>query len=260
MFTIPHFIWLFISIVIISVTLYFVLKKRPTLSKVLTICCIVCAISEFIKVFTQVKMLPDAKGNYYPYLSRAHLPFHLCSIQIIFIIYAKFAKPSNIKNNILAFMYPTCLLGAIMALLMPSIFSDGVHDAFTSALSYQYFGYHMMLIVLGIYIPLSKEVKIEKKNYWISVGILLLLGFISIYLNSMFSTVEFEGADTYEHVVNFFFTYKNPIGLKFTELWHWYLYLIVILVLVLILFALCYLPYLKKSKTNMSREIVKEIE
>ena len=172
----------------------------------------------------------------------------MCSIQIIFIFYAKFAKESNAKNNLLAFMYPTCLLGAIMAILMPSIFSGGAEDAFTSALSYQYFGYHMMLIVLGIYIPLCKEVKIEKKNYWISVCMLLVLGFVSIYLNSMFSTVEFEGPDTYEHVVNFFFTFKNPIGLKLTEVWHWYLYLIVIFALVLGLFALCYLPYFKKKK------------
>lgn len=248
MFTIPHFIWLFISIAIVCVTLYFVLKKKPKLDKVLTVCCIVCIISEFFKVFTQIKMIPDMNGNYYPYLSRAHLPFHLCSIQIFFIFYAKFAKESNAKNNLLAFMYPTCLLGAIMAILMPSIFSGGAEDAFTSALSYQYFGYHMMLIVLGIYIPLCKEVKIEKKNYWISVCMLLVLGFVSIYLNSMFSTVEFEGADTYEHVVNFFFTFKNPIGLKLTEVWHWYLYLIVIFALVLGLFALCYLPYFKKKK------------
>ena len=44
MFTIPHFIWLFISIAIVCVTLYFVLKKKPKLDKVLTVCCIVCII------------------------------------------------------------------------------------------------------------------------------------------------------------------------------------------------------------------------
>ena len=81
MLTIPHFIWLFISIAIVCVTLYFVLKKKPKLDKVLTVCCIVCIISEFIKVFSQIKMIPDMNGNYYPYLSRAHLPFHLCSLR-----------------------------------------------------------------------------------------------------------------------------------------------------------------------------------
>ena len=100
MFTIPHFIWLFISIAIVCVTLYFVLKKKPKLDKVLTVCCIVCIISEFIKVFSQIKMIPDMNGNYYPYLSRAHLPFHLCSIQIFL-----FSMQSLLKKVMLKIIY-----------------------------------------------------------------------------------------------------------------------------------------------------------
>ena len=64
------------------------------------------------------------------------------------------------RENILAFMYPTCIIGAFMALMMPSIFTTSipVEKAFISPISYQFFIYHSMLIALGIIIVKSKEI------------------------------------------------------------------------------------------------------
>ena len=47
-------------------------------------------------------------------------------------------------------MYPSCLAGAMLALLMPSIVpgSVAVEDMFRAPLAYQYFLYHSALIVL----------------------------------------------------------------------------------------------------------------
>ena len=256
MFKVPHFIWLAVCVVLLAMGIYYLLKYKPKLDNVLTICFIVAIISEVVKIFSSIKMIPHQNGNYYPYLSKGHLPFHLCSIQIIFISYVKFAKSSKVRDIFLAFMYPTCLLGAFIALLVPTIFINGTAEAY-EPLAFQYFLFHVMLILLGLYIPLCKEVKITHKNYFTTIAILATLGFLSIYLNAALATVDFE-SNIYLDVTNFFFTYSVPIKLPLTEVWHWYLYLTVIISLVLILIGACYTPYFVKYFKN-KKESLKEL-
>ena len=80
-----------------------------------------------------IEMVPGKDGQtMYPYLPLAHLPFHLCSIQIAFIFYTRFSHNERLRTALLAFMYPSCLTGALLALLMPSIVpgSVAVEDMF----------------------------------------------------------------------------------------------------------------------------------
>jgi hypothetical protein len=44
-----------------------------------------------------------------------------------------------------------------------------------------------------------------------------------------------------------FFTYRPPINIALTKIWHWYLYLAVITVLAASLVALFYIPVFRKA-------------
>ena len=253
MFTYQHFIWVGISVALIVVSLILLKKYKVSLKTLLTICCGICIASELIKIFTMIEIVPNEAGTaMYPYIELQHLPVHLCSIQIILIFFCRFAKDSKLKNMIYGFMYVTCSIGAAFAIALPSVFNTTItaNQAFTHPIAYQTFIYHAMLIVLGLYIPMSKEVDLKFKNYWSSLLILALMAFCSIYLNSLFATVVYKDGAlmSVEHVTNFFFTYIPPIaGINLTLKWHWFVYLGVLIALAFVLLFIFYLPYLIKE-------------
>lgn len=158
MFTVYHFVWLAVCAALIAGALIFLKKRRPPLKNVLSVCCVLCVASELVKDLSVIKMVPSADGSMLlPYMEMQHLPFHLCSIQILLIFFVRFARPGKARTTVLAFMYPTALIGAALALAMPSIFSSTIEvsQAFTHPLAYQFFLYHSMLVVLGAYIPFA---------------------------------------------------------------------------------------------------------
>lgn len=255
MFSIYHFIWLFICILIIIAILISYNKKRPSLDAVFKTASYICIFSEISKVFTTIKLVPSTNGELLlPYLPLNHLPIHLCSIQIILIFIIRFSKNKGLKENILAFMYPTSIAGAFFALLLPSIFQTTItpNEAFTSLISYQFFIYHSMLIALGIIIVKSNEVKWEFKHIKNAIIFVLLAGFSTLYLNSMFASPNYVDGKliSVDFWTNFFFTYQNPLNIQINEKWQWYLYLLILFVLViLIIFAFIY-PLIKKYNKN----------
>lgn len=253
MFTTNHFIWLGICATLLAAGFYCLKKYKPTLQQVLKIASMGAILSEAIKVFSVLQVVPSTDGStMHLYMELGHLPFHLCSIQIIFIFIARFAGEGKMKENLLAFMYPTCAAGAFLALLMPSIFGSSIEvsQAFTHPLAYQYFLYHVMLILLGFYIPMSGETKIEGKHFFTTFGTLALLAFVSLYLNSMFAVPTYINGElvSVEYSTNFFFTQATPIGIALTEKWHWFLYYGILLGIASILLGAFYLPFAKKRK------------
>ena len=253
MFSIYHFIWLGIAATLIALITRYLLKNKPEFSKVLTVCCIVCVISELIKMFSQVELIPSQDGTmYFPYLSVEHLPFHLCSLQIILIFFVKFGREGKIKDAILAFMFPTCLIGPLFALAIPTIWEGEnlATFAFLNPLSYQYFLYHVMLIVLGIYIGYKNYNKFTVKDYLTSVGMLIGVAIIMIYINSALAHKEYINGElvSIEFSTNFFFIFEVPIGIPLTEIWHWYLYVGILVILVFGLLGLAFLPFILHNK------------
>ncbi len=255
MFTVYHFIWLAICLLFCGIALWQLKKHKPALKKVLSWACIGCILSETVKTLSVLEMVPSADGtSMHLYLEMQHLPLHLCSIQILFIFYSRFAKESKAKEILLAFMYPSCTLGAFFAILLPSIFSTSIepYQAFTHPLAYQFFLYHAMLVVLGLYIAMSGEVKIRGKHYFYSLGILGVLAFISLYLNSMFAVPTYANGElmSVEYSTNFFFTQNTPIGIELYTKGQWFLYMAIILTLALVLIGLFYLPFILKERKN----------
>lgn len=253
MFTPLHFVWLALCVILIAVVCLWLQQHKPDLRKVLTAACVISVISELIKVFSCIKLVPAADGAMMtPYLEMQHLPLHLCSMQIILIFYARFAKDSPRRDTLLAFMYPTCIAGAFLALLMPSIFSNSIESsqAFSHPLAYQYFLYHCILIILGVYIVTSRQVRIQPKHALSTLVILAVMAFLSLYINSMFAAPVYVNGElvSVEYTPNMLFTYETPIGIAFTELWHWYLYLGILVVIAVLLIAVFYLPFLLKAR------------
>lgn len=253
MFTVYHFIWLAICIPLCAVALWQLKKRKPPLKKVLSLACIVCVLSEVIKTLSVLKMVPSTDGTtMHLYMEMQHLPLHLCSIQILFIFYARFARAGKAKETLLAFMYPSCILGAFFALMLPSIFSTSIDvtEAFTHPMAYQFFLYHTMLVVLGAYIAMSGEIHFTGKHYLSSMGILGVLAFVSLYMNSIFATPTYVNGElvSVEYSTNFFFTQRTPIGVELTTKGDWFLYMGIILTLAVVLVGLFYLPFILKAR------------
>lgn len=254
MFSIVHLIWIAICLLVIFVSIFTIKKKQLSMQRILSCACVVCVASEVIKVFSSMELVPSADGTtMYPYMLPQHLPFHLCSIQIIIIFIVRFASNVKLKNTLLAFLYPTCIIGAVLALVMPSIFTGGtleLSQAFTHPLAYQYFLYHSMLIILGISVIIIKAVDLTRKHYFSTIGILGTLAFISVYLNSMLAAPTYISGQLQhvDYTPNFFFTVKLPFDIVYTEIWQWYLYVGCIAVLAIIVIALFYLPFFRSKK------------
>ncbi len=253
MFSVYHIIWLAISFTAIITGLILLMKHKPEIDKVLTVGCIGAVASEFTKVFSLIELVPSSNGEtMHLYIQMEHLPLHLCSLQIIFLFITRFTKNTALKNNILGFMYPTCSVGAFMALLMPSIVPKpiSVNQMFTHPIGYEYFLFHSLLIIIGAYIFLSGKVDLKPKNYFITLGLLVLFAFISLYLNSMFASPTYVNGElvSVDYTANFLFTYKTPIGIELTEMWHWYLYLGIIITVAVGFLTLFYIPVFKRAK------------
>lgn len=253
MFTAQHFLWLSICFVIITGSIIYLYKKKPSMKTVLTVACVICVLSELVKTFSMMQMVPSSNGKrMYLYLEMQHLPLHLCSIQILLIFYARFTENLKKRTAILAFLYPTGVLGSFFALIMPTIFKTNIKitQAFTHPLAYQFFLYHAMLLVLGAYIAFSGQVEIKPKHYLTTLGLLGGLAFASLYLNSIFAQPVYKNNKlvSVEHSPNYFFTYRTPVGIKLTEMWHWAVYLVILTVLAVLLIGLFYLIYFKLSK------------
>ena len=258
MFTVYHFIWLGICLILFAAAFRVLKTRRPPLRKLLSIACVGAVLSELTKTLSVLEMVPASDGStMHLYLEMQHLPLHLCSIQILFIFYARFAKDSAAKETLLAFMYPSCTLGAFFALLLPSIFSTSIEvtQAFTHPLAYQFFLYYAMLVVLGLYIALSREVDIQPKHYFYSLGILAALAFFAIYFNSMFAVPHYVNGElvSVDYSTNFFFTQRTPIGIELTEKWQWMLYIGVIAALAVVLMGLFYLPFIRRARRKQER-------
>lgn len=253
MFSLQHLIWLAICIVAIILVLRKLLASKLPLEQVLSVSCVLAAASELVKLLTYIQMVPTADGSaMHMFIEWRHMPLHLCSVQIFLIFYARFAESAKRRETILAFMYPTCVFGAFLALALPSIFTNGIEpsQAFTHPIAYQFFIYHSMLIVLGVYIARCGEVNISfSKHLRSSLAIMLAFGMMSVYANSALAYATYTGTEllSVENTPNFFFTYRTPIGLLLTEIWQWYIYIVIICVLAVLVFTLFYLPFRDKK-------------
>ncbi len=236
MFSLNHFIWLFIVIMLVIIMLFINNKKQLTYNQNLNILIIVLIISELIKIFSNMEDVYGDDNEYLgTYLNATNLPFHLCSIHIFFIFALKFfIKNEQVKNIILCFLAPTMFLGGIFACLIPT-----VGTSFTIPQVYQYFLYHGYIIYFSLYLTMNKVIKISFKTYINNFEILFSIVLLVLWINSMMS----------DKGVNFMFLSRPPLdNLPILNLNHgWIIYFIHLLSLTIIFFTLYHLPFILKK-------------
>ena len=235
MFTLKHVIILVISIIlIVSLSIF---SRKLNLKQICKIMLIVGIISEIIKIFCYILMNEETHGGTLP---KSDLPFHLCSIQILFFVIINVINNDKINRFLFSFMIPSCLIGGVAALLIPTSSSLNVWP-----ITIQYNLYHISIIVFAIYLLMSKEFTITIKDYFNCLKMLLIMFFFAIYINS----IVYDGVSN----INFMYVVSPPqAGLPFlNENNGWLTYICHYAFLVIFCVTACYIkPIIKAIKSK----------
>ncbi|MBR4972482.1 MAG: YwaF family protein [Oscillospiraceae bacterium] len=225
MFGGKHLLILGISIALMVLLALFV-RKWP-LEKLAKRLLAVGVVSEFIKVFYYTIANEATHGGILP---KTDLPFHLCSIQILFIFLVVYATNPKLKELLLSFMIPSCLFGGIAALLIPT--DSSLNGGWI--LTVQYFGYHIAIVVFALTLLLGKQMQLTVKHYGNCIKFLLGLMLFAVYINS----ILYDGVSN----INFMYVASPPkSGLPFlTEEYGWLVYVAHYLSLILFFVTLTY--------------------
>lgn len=261
-----HIVSIICSIVLIFAFSYFLRKVK--LENWYKIALIIGVFSETLKIGSYILANESLYGGYLP---KTDLPFQLCSIQLIFFVLLNLVKNEKFHRVLLSFMMPTCLLGGILAILLPTSSAKNMW-----VITIQYFTYHSMIVAFAIHILTTKEIELNIKDYFCSLKFLLAMGFIAIYLNSMFFDVvgytfkegvtAVESAKSLENVemigrVNFMYVIDPPAsGLPLLNKDHgWLVYIVHYAVIALTFMTLCYIkPIIKAIKNKRNKETTKK--
>lgn len=165
MFSVKHLIILGICFVYTVCCLLLLNKKRPKLKSVVKYLLTIGIISETLKICSYVNANEAKLGGYLP---KSDLPFHLCSIQIIFMVILVLSEKEKLKRTIYSFMLPTCLVGGFAALMIPTSSSLSM-----PVVTVQYFLYHSSIMIFAIYLYMTDEIKFTFDDYISSLFMLL---------------------------------------------------------------------------------------
>ena len=211
---------------------------------------LVSNISYLLSDGTVVKILEnEAKevikilSAYYP---RKALPFHLSSIQPLFILTVKLTKNEKIKDALLKFIFPTATLGAVIAILAGSEGADPLNPQI-----YEYFLFHALLTVFTISIIIKKQIVITLKSHLQTLLMILLMFVGSIWLNSILSDI---GASLLSSYTNFFYSMRPLIDDMHLPLLNldngWFVYFFTIIGIGVTVIILLQLPFIIKNYRN----------
>ncbi len=206
---------------------FLAMRKQP-LEKLAKIMLGIGLASEFIKVFYYILANEATHGGILP---KTDLPFHLCSIQIIFIAVVVYGKSEKLRELLLSFMIPSCLLGGLAALLIPT--TSSLNGRWI--LSVQYFGYHVAIMLFALTLLMSGQPKLTVRHYVNCLKFTAILMLFAIYINS----ILYDGVSN----INFMYVASPPqSGLPFLNEDHgWLVYIVHYAFVVVLCITLCYL-------------------
>ena len=247
MFSTGHLIWIGISVVLIAGGLFYCLRRRPPLRRILYVCFIIGIASELIKVLSAIQIVPMVDpaiveqggapavewiptGEYTPYLAMEHLPLELCSLYLVFLLLSLVVKHERWKRGLYAVMFASGVLGGFMGIVMSSIAGDYDSTAafFTSVRAWQFFLFHAMVVMSSLYLGFCEESGLQFADWKKAILGLLMLDIPTFYINSVFSSEVYmhDQVVGVSHRINYFSSYVNPLGLVLTEKWQWIVYLL----------------------------------
>ena len=259
MYSTGHLIFIGISLVLIIFGVSMCRRYRPPVEKLIQLCFLLSLFFEAAKILTVIRIIPVVEpavengvliyrgtGAFAPYIEREHLPFELCSLQIVFMFLELIVSSPVWKKRLLSFMYGTTIVGGMMALLFSSIAPEFETAAafLTAPRAWEFYLYHSMIIVLGIAIGMDREVNLNFWDCrWMAV-ILIALDCCMFYVNSIMSIPYYQG-DTLigmGYAINYFSSYDNFFGIVMDTKMKWFGWLLFRIVLGAALTALVYLP------------------
>lgn len=234
-----------IILILISFALIIILSKlseKISFSKLCKIMLYVGIASETVKIFYYIITNEEKYGGILP---KTDLPFHLCSIQILFILVLNLTENERIRHVLLSFMYPSCLIGGIAAIFIAT--SSSLNGLFP--ITAQYFLYHISIVVFAIYISRSKDLNVVTTHGYAScLKFLIAVFFFAVYINS----IVYDGSGN----INFMYVVSPPqSGLPFLNKDHgWFVYIIHYASLVLFCVTGCYArPIISSIKNKIKR-------
>ena len=265
MFSTAHIVFILLSAVLIAAGVLLIRRYRPSMDRLIRVCFVLGLISEAVKVFCVIEILPVVEpviengalvyrqtGAFAPYLQGEHLPLELCSLQILFMLLYLVVRNRSFRKKLLAVMYGTALIGGVIAIFLASIAPEfeTAADFFSAPRAWQFFLYHAMVVTLGIAIGMDREYRLHFRDIrWTILGVLGLDWFM-YYVNSIMSVPYYQGDQLMGmgYAVNYFSSYNNPLGIVMPDKAAYLLYLLIRLVLALALIALIYVPFALRDR------------
>lgn len=227
-----------------AIVLGYLVSRKWDLERLTKYMFTIGVISELIKVFYYIIANEAVYGGILP---KTDLPFHLCSIQILFVAIVRFTNSQKIKELLLSFMIPSCLFGGIAAILIATTSSlNGM-----PILSLQYFGYHSAIVIFALVLLTSGVLQLTIRHYVNCLKFLVGLMLFAIYINS----ILYDGNPN----INFMYVASPPqAGLPWlNEDQGWLVYMLRYSSLVVGCVTLCYIkPIYKAIRTRFSKASV----
>ena len=176
LFGTKHIILVAVSLILVVVG--YIFSRKLKFNQMVKIMLLIGIISETVKIFYYIIRNEETHGGVLP---KTDLPFHLCSIQILFIVALNFSKNEKLKSLLTSFMMPSCLIGGLAALL---IATDSARNGMW-IITAQYFIYHAAIMIFALYLATDKDHKPTLNGYFSCLKMLLIIMFFSIYINSI---------------------------------------------------------------------------
>ena len=227
----------------------YIFSRKLSIKQCAKILLFVGIISETIKIFYYIQANEAEFGGVLP---KTDLPFHLCSIQIIFILIINLTTNEKLRRFIFSFMIPSCLIGGIAAIL---IATDSARS--TVIIGMQYFLYHIAISTFALRLLTDKEMKWRVPDMLNCFKFLLAIMFFAFYINS----IVYDGVSN----INFMYVVGPPqSGLPFLNKDHgWLVYITHYAILVVTCVALCYIKAIidtiKDKKAQPVAETTEEV-
>ena len=227
MFTTGHFIWLGVIAVTIALAITLIKKFNVSQNAVQKIVFYTLIALKLFHVCLSMK--ESADGGYV--INQTQLSFHLCSLMIYSVILINVIKNEKFVKTMKSFMVPCMLLGAAMALLIPT---EGVN--ITTPRVWQYMLIHGVLVFYGLYLMIVEKVDLSIKAYLTNLKLLIVVVIFAFLMNSVLE----------QYNTNFLFLRKPPMdNLPVLNLDNgWYVYFITLALVACTLLFTVHIPYL----------------
>ncbi len=272
MFSPGHLFFIAISFIMIISGTAICCYRRPPLDRLLKVILVVAFLLEAFKMLDVLEIVPVVEpfvengrfvyketGKYTAFLKAEHVPFELCSMQILFLFFAVFLKDEKWKKRFYSIIYGTAIIGGTIAILLSSIAPEYASaGAFlASPRAWEFFIYHSLIIISALYIGISKESDIHFKDcIWMIIAI-VLLDYASFYMNAICSVPVYQNDRLIgvEYAVNYFSSFNDPLGIPMPEKWMHLIYLAIRAAAAAVLIPLVYSPlFIRDWRERCSRE------